>query len=58
LTDMAMLAFDSETGADKGRQKLVELNNEYLLNLVDAVEVVRHARALHWLLIKRNSAHG
>ena len=43
MTDMVVLAFDSETGADQGRQKLVELNNEYVLNLVDAVEVVRHA---------------
>jgi len=43
LTDMAVLAFDSESGADQGRQKLVELNDEYELNLVDAVEVVRHA---------------
>jgi uncharacterized membrane protein len=43
LTDMVVLAFDSETGADQGRQKLVELNNQYVLNLVDAVEVVRHA---------------
>jgi len=43
LTDMVVLAFDSESGADKGRQKLVELNNEYVLNLVDAVEIVRHA---------------
>jgi len=42
LTDMVVLAFDSEGGADMGRQKLVELNNEYVLNLVDAVEVVRH----------------
>jgi len=43
LTDMVVLAFDSETGADQGRQKLVELNNQYVLNLVDATEVVRHA---------------
>jgi len=42
LTDMVVLAFDSEDGADEGRQKLVELNDEYVLNLVDAVEVVRH----------------
>jgi len=40
---MVVLAFDSETGADQGRQKLVELNNQYVLNLVDATEVVRHA---------------
>jgi len=43
MTDMVVLAFDSEGGADQGRQKLVELNNQYVLNLVDAVEVVRHS---------------
>ncbi len=43
MTDMVVLAFDGENGADQGRQKLVELNNQYVLNLVDAVEVVRHA---------------
>jgi uncharacterized membrane protein len=43
LTDMVVLAFDSEGGADMGREKLVELNDEYVLNLVDAVEVVRHS---------------
>ena len=36
-----VLAFGSEDGADQGRKKLVELNNEYVLNLDDAVEVVR-----------------
>jgi len=40
---MVVLAFDSEDGADQGRQKLVELNNQYVLNLVDAVEVTRRA---------------
>jgi len=43
MTDMVVLAFDSENGADEGRQKLVELNDEYVLNLVNAVEVVRKA---------------
>jgi uncharacterized membrane protein len=43
MTDMVVLAFDNENGADQGRQKLVELNNQYVLNLVNAVEVVRHA---------------
>jgi len=42
LTDMVVLAFDSKGGADMGRQKLVELNDEYVLNLEDAVEVIRH----------------
>jgi len=40
---MVVLAFDSEDGAEQGRNKLVELNNQYMLNLVDAVQVVRHA---------------
>jgi uncharacterized membrane protein len=43
LVDMMVLAFGSEDGADQGRKKLVELNNEYVLNLDDAVEVVRKA---------------
>ena len=43
MRDMVVLAFNSEDGADQGRQKLVELNDEYVLDLVDAVEVVRHA---------------
>ena len=42
MTDMVVLAFDSEGGADMGREKLVELDNEYELSLVNAVEVVRH----------------
>jgi len=46
LTDMVVLAFDSENGAEQGRQKLIELNNEYVLNLDDAVELsgIRMAR--------------
>ena len=40
---MIVLAFTYEDGADQGRKKLVELNNEYVLNLDDAVEVVRKA---------------
>jgi uncharacterized membrane protein len=43
MTDMVVLAFDTEDGAEQGRSKLVELNNQYMLNLVDAVQVVRHA---------------
>jgi len=43
LTDMVVFAFESENGAAQGRQQLVELNNQYVLDLVDAVEVVRHA---------------
>jgi uncharacterized membrane protein len=41
LTDMIVLAFSGEDGADQGRKKLVELNDEYMLDLADAVEVVR-----------------
>jgi len=40
---MVVLAFDAEDGAEQARNKLVELNNQYVLNLVDAVQVVRHA---------------
>jgi len=43
MTDMVVLAFDTEDGAEQGRNKLIELNNQYMLNLVDAVQVVRHA---------------
>jgi len=39
---MVVLAFDNEGGADMGREKLVELNNDYELYLVNAVEVGRH----------------
>jgi uncharacterized membrane protein len=38
MTDMVVLAFDTEDGAERGRSELVELNNQYLLNLVDAVQ--------------------
>jgi len=43
LVDMVVLAFDTEDGALQASNKLVELNNQYLLNLADAVQVVRHA---------------
>ncbi len=35
MTDMVVLAFENEGGADMGREKLEELNDEYALNLVD-----------------------
>ena len=38
---MVVLAFGNEDGAEQGKKLLVELNNQYLLNLVDAVEVIR-----------------
>jgi uncharacterized membrane protein len=41
MTDMLVLAFDGVDTADKARNTLIELNNQYLLNLNQAVEVVR-----------------
>lgn len=41
MTDMVVLAFDTPDGAHKAREKLVELNNEFLLKLDQAVEVIR-----------------
>jgi uncharacterized membrane protein len=43
MTDMVVLAFDNEDSANNARNKLVELNQQYLLNLDQAVEVVRKA---------------
>ena len=43
MTDMVVLAFENEGGADMGRERLEKLNDEYVLDLVDAVEVVRHS---------------
>ena len=40
---MAVLAFDSVDGAHNARNKLIELNDEFLLRLDQAVEVVRKA---------------
>ena len=42
MTDMVVLVFDSENAADQGRPRLAELNRNYPLDLIDAVEVVRH----------------
>ena len=41
MTDMVVLAFDSVDGAHDARDKLVDLDNQYLLKLDQAVEVVR-----------------
>jgi|SRR5579872_4457970 len=41
MTDMVVLAFDGVDTADKVRNRLITLNNEFLLNLTQAVEVVR-----------------
>ena len=43
MTDMVALAFDTLDGAHNARSKLVDLNNQYLLKLDQAVEVVRKA---------------
>ena len=43
MTDMVVLAFDSENGADMVRTKLLELNAQFLLRLDQVVEVVRKA---------------
>jgi len=41
MTDMVVLAFDTEDGAGYAREKLVELDKQYLLTLDQVVEVVR-----------------
>jgi len=41
MTDMVVLAFDGVDTAEKVRNKLIDLNNQYLLNLSQVVEVVR-----------------
>jgi uncharacterized membrane protein len=41
MTDMVVLAFDTPDGAHQAREKLIELNNEFLLKLDQAVEVIR-----------------
>jgi uncharacterized membrane protein len=42
MTDMLVLGFDTLDGAHNARTKLVELNNQYLLKLDQAVEVQRN----------------
>jgi len=41
MTDMLVLAFDGEDTADTVRAKLIDLDSQYLLQLKQAVEVVR-----------------
>ncbi len=41
MTDMVVLAFDGVDTADNVRNKLIDLNNQYLLNLSQVVEVIR-----------------
>ena len=43
MTDMLVLAFDNIDGADNVKNKLVELNAQFLLKLDQIVEVVRKA---------------
>ena len=43
MTDMLVLAFDNIDGADNVKNKLVELNSQFLLKLDQIVEVVRKA---------------
>ena len=41
MTDIVVLAFDTIDGAHDAREKLVDLDNQYLLKLDQAIEVVR-----------------
>ena len=41
MTDMVVLAFDGIDTADKARDKLIDLNNQFLLNLGQVVVVER-----------------
>ncbi len=43
MTDMVVLAFDAEDGAAQAKQKLIELDKQYVLQLDQVVEVVRRA---------------
>lgn len=42
MTDMVVLAFDGVDTADKAKDKLIDLNDQFLLNLNQAVAVVRN----------------
>ena len=42
MTEMVVLAFDGTDTASKARNKLIDLNNQYLLRLDQAIEVVRN----------------
>lgn len=41
MADMLVLAFDGEDGASNAKEKLIELDKQYLLRLDQVVEVVR-----------------
>jgi uncharacterized membrane protein len=41
MTDMIVLAFDGVDTASNAKKKLIDLNNQYLLNIDQAVELVR-----------------
>jgi uncharacterized membrane protein len=41
MTEMVVLAFDGEDTADKARNKLIDLNDQFYLKLDQAVEVIR-----------------
>lgn len=42
MTEMVVLAFDGTDTANKVRNKLIDLNNQYMLRLDQAIEVVRN----------------
>ncbi len=41
MTDMIVLAFGTEDGAEKAREKVIEVGNQYMFGLHQIVEVVR-----------------
>ena len=43
MTEMLVLAFDTEDGAAQAKQKILELDKQYVLQLDQVVEVVRKA---------------
>jgi len=42
LSDLVVLAFDTETGAEQLRDELIQLQKEHLIGLEDAAVAVRH----------------
>jgi uncharacterized membrane protein len=42
MTEMLVLSCDTEEGADEARNKILELDKQYLFGLDQVVEVVRH----------------
>lgn len=43
MTDMIVLAFNTEEGADKAKEKVIEVGSQYMFGLHQMVEVVRKA---------------